>query len=157
MENKSDYIILEQYYQETLKHVGEKNARRYNLKTVNNFIIYFNKIDTENKELVYNELYNYLTFIKGLKPIGTDREAKHETNELYHTFLSPLVNYYNSLGFSHYLNWKALIYMMLFPLPILLLLNCSLIWYIIVYSIFFILRLRSWFKEREHKAYGPLY
>ncbi len=144
-------------FEETLNIVRKENIKKFNLKTVKNLIIHFNNIDGENKELVYDELYNYLIFIRDIRYIGSDRESKQKSNELYMTFIDPLIQFYIPLGFSANFSWAVLIFVFIFSLPILIILNCSIYWYIFLCALLFLIRLWSWLKKRRHKVYGPLF
>ena len=109
---------LLEIYNVTLNYVVENNERKYNLKTVKNLIIHHDKIEEERQELVYNELSNYLVFIRDLEKIGDDKESKLKSNVLYTTFISPLIKFHLSLGFSANVALHGLLFFVIFSVPI---------------------------------------
>lgn len=148
--------MLMTVYHETLDKLNHQ-TKKYNLKTIHNLIFYFDEISESDKVRVYDEIYNYLFFIREVDISDSGRQSKLESNELYNRFIAPIITYYLPLGFSVRFAWSGLLFFAIFITPILIILNLTYYYYVVLYSIFLALRLWSYFKEKRFKVYGTLY
>lgn len=145
------------YYEEIVTNFDSQKMKLFNLETVGNLIYHLDNIEEKSKAFVYDELYNYLFFIKDIKLEGSSKELKHQSHELYSTFLSPLIKFYLPLGFRAIFPWLVFIFISVLCIPILLILNCSVYYYGGIFLFLLFLRLMSWLKERQRKVYGAVY
>lgn len=81
----------------------------YHLRTVTNYIRYFDKLENPEKEKVFDLLHDYLSLIE--EKWGPERE---ESLDLFRKFISPLIVCYEHLGFTTYIGiWILLIWLLI--------------------------------------------
>ncbi len=148
MDIPTDQKTLFNYYDETLTFIPQDSLEKYNLRTIKNFIIHLDKVDS--KTIAAETIYNYLTFIRTMEPITSNRQ----TIELFKTFIEPKAPIYERAGFMLYTSIWLMGTLTIIACAILYFFNCSLSWYsfpllgLTVYSAFVL------FKNRQNKIYG---
>jgi hypothetical protein len=144
----TDQKTLFNYYDETLTFLPKDSLEKYNLRTIKNFIIHLDKVDS--KTIAAETIYNYLAFIRTMGPITSNRQ----TIELFKTFIEPKAPIYERAGFILYTSIWLMGTLTIFVCAILYFFNCSISWYslpllgLTIYSTFVL------FKNRQNKIYG---
>ncbi len=133
--------------------IDKRDYRRFSLRTLNNFITSLDKLKSDEYELAYKKLSDYLNIIRN----NSTRLTPHETYELYSDYLKPLVSYYEKLGFKNFIGWRNIA---VFGLPLnifLFILDSHVIFYFIVNYLLLIFKLRSNYFSRKKLCFGPFY
>lgn len=148
MDIPADQKTLFNYYDETLTFLPHDSLDKYNLRTIKNFIIHLDKVDS--KTIAAETIYNYLTFIRTMEPITSNRQ----TIELFNSFIGPKAPIYERAGFMLYTSIWLMASLTIIACTVLYFLNCSLIWCslpligLTIYSVYVL------DKKRQNKIYG---
>lgn len=153
MEPSQQRSDLLKYYDETLISLG-KNQRRFHLRSIKNFIIYFDEINESNKNETFDLIRDYLVLIKEIEYPQSTKDAAY----LYNTFIYPIAKKsYFDIGFSPNLGWDGLIFIIVIVEVILLVLRCSIIFHSLVFLLIGVMKLKSFIKMKHHKLFGPMW
>ncbi len=154
MSNLDYSFQLNKFYQEILQGINKKDFRHYNIRTIRNFIIHFDKLKEEDKAEVYELINSYLNLIKGTNSI----EIRENTVELYNDFVYPIARkYYSSLGFVPYARGVVFYYMLIILLVFLYFLEVPFVFHIIILIVFMIIHSRTLQKKINNKVFGLRY
>ena len=140
IQDRLNEVMLEEYIQ----------TRFYHFRSIQNFILSFDKLDSKEKEKVYFNLMEYLDVVKK-DPITN----MHQCADLFTEYIRPVGSLYeNSYGFMPNISWWIIIFWAIFSFGILYVFNLSIIFYIII-GVFFISYYIYILKKRiEKKVYG---
>lgn len=142
------------YYDKVTQGIYEKDFKHYNLRSVKNFIVHFDKLLDDDRSEAYQRIKDYLDLVKDSNPL----EIRENTVELYNEAIYPIASdYYFKLGFVPYARWLV-IYAMLFALVLFLfLIGVPFIWYTIVLLAFIIHHTWVLHKKTTNKVFGLRY
>lgn len=145
---------LQDYYDEITKGIYSKDLKHYNLRSIKNFIIHFDKLFEEDKSEAYQRINSYLDLVKESNSI----EVRKNTVEMYNEIIYPIASdYYFRLGFAPYARWVVIYAMLAIILLILFLVEASLIWYTIVLLAFIAHHCWVLQKKLSNKVFGLRY
>lgn len=151
----SEHVFnLKKHYQEVTQGIYENDLKHYNFRTIENFIIHFDKLKNENKTESYELLNNYLNLMSVTNP----SEIRENTVELYDEFVYPIAyKFYIPLGFVPYARWAVLYGMLIVSLIVMFFLGLPFVCYPIILMVFILLHCRTLHKKRNNKVFGLRY
>jgi hypothetical protein len=148
MDIPTDKKTLFNYYDETLTFLPQNSFDKYNLRTIKNFIIHLDKVDS--KSVVAETIYSYLTFIRTMEPITSNRQ----TIELFNTFIGPKAPIFERVGFMLYTRIWLLSLLTIIASSVLFFTNFSLIWCSLPHIGLVLYCILILNKKRQNKIYG---
>ncbi|MFO0357009.1 MAG: hypothetical protein ACK50A_08650 [Sphingobacteriaceae bacterium] len=133
--------------------IKSKDYKRYNLRTLNNFIIKLNQLDKVKFDEAYSLLSEYLDFIEESNLLLNP----NETYQLYSNYLKPLVPLYRVLGFRIHFGWRNVLFFGVILNIFLLFFEFNFVFFVIANYLLLMLRFRSIILAKKNLNYGPLY
>ncbi|WP_279295744.1 hypothetical protein [Paraflavisolibacter caeni] len=146
---KHDFSELQEIIYTIKETVPKKELKRFHLITVENFIHHFGCIkDRRKRELVYQQLSDYLHYIKDFEVMD-----KYLSIELFNKYIGPITPIYNRYGFVFIPGFSCLGIVVV--IVIVLLLALASVWvtmFALLLLVLYILRMEQ--KNRQRKIYG---